>query len=169
MKQSIFGKIINGVFSFRNGEEEKWTDIFSGKLSDSDNIKITFEKTTEKNYECTKMRRYYRGVPVRILAWEMGYTNEEMHQIFINNFLSYEKAGRKGTKRRFQNSTAHGKITTKEFSEFLEKIWELGRKMNCKIPTTEEIENNPNILEELYPEVFRKNISVSQMKKLLEF
>jgi len=171
-KLDFFGKIINGGFRFRNGEEEKWLQVFSGNLKEGDDVKFSIEKTSVENYEVLSQRRYYRGVPVRILGFEFGYSADEMHQVLAKNFLSYEKESKQKRKRVFIRSTAHGKITTKEFSEFLEKVWELGKSMNVKIPTPKEIEKNPKILEELYPQIFKKKgkeMSVDEMRSALKF
>ena len=168
-KLNIFGKIICGKFQFKNGEEEKWAEIFSGGLQEGDDIKITIEKTSVENYEVLQQRRYYRGVPIRILAWFMGYTTDEMHEVVAKTFLSYKKTGKSGKTHTFTKSTAQGKITTKEFSEFIEKVFELGKKMKVKIPTPKEIENNPKILEEFYPKIFRKSLSIKTVKNLLTF
>lgn len=142
---------------FSNGTEEAWASLVSALRMD-EQIKITVETVKERNMEVLQQRRYYRGVIVRILADFMGYNGDEMHHLLASKFLSYEKRGRSGKVQTFIRSTADGEIDTLQFTEFIDKCLALGDQLQLRIPTPEEIEKNPQILKDLYPNIFGKNL-----------
>lgn len=63
--------------------------------------------------------RYYRGVVVKMISEETGYTPEEVHEILKTKFLSYEKVIEK-TGEVFTISRSTTELNTQEFEEFLE-------------------------------------------------
>ena len=71
----------------------------------------------EKEYRTRTSRenRYYWGVVLKTIAADTGYTTDEVHAIFGEKYLSYEKNGHK-----FIRSTT--KLKTVEFEEYLEQV-----------------------------------------------
>lgn len=68
----------------------------------------------EKKNRSTQQNRYYFGVVCKLIADHTGYTQDEIHQILAEEFLSYEKDGRK-----FVESTT--KLSTADFEIYMEK------------------------------------------------
>ena len=73
--------------------------------------------TVEREYRSrsSQQNRYYHGVVLKTIAAELGYTSDEVHQIFKEEFLSYKKDN-----RQFVKSTT--KLKTVEFEDYLEKV-----------------------------------------------
>jgi hypothetical protein len=71
---------------------------------------------------------YMWGVVYKILSEETGYTEEEVHQLMTEMFLSYTKNGKK-----FVKSTT--KLKTVPMEDYLSKIrmW-ASMELNCYIP-----------------------------------
>ena len=79
--------------------------------------------------------RYYWGVVLKTIGNHLGYTADEMHQIFGTMFLSYEKNG-----RVFVMSTT--KLTTVEFEDYLAEIKQWSAvEQQCFIPDPNDVEH----------------------------
>ena len=105
-------------------------DIKEGMIVDKaalwKSVKSCFEKLTgdgryiwampekERNTRSIQQNKYYHGVVCKLISDHTGYTSEEVHQILAEQFLSYEKDGRK-----FVQSTT--KLKTTEFEAYMEE------------------------------------------------
>ena len=69
----------------------------------------------KKETRSGKQRRYQWGVVYKIIGDELGYTDEEVHQLMCEQFLSYTKDF-----KQFVKSTT--KLNTKEMEEYLEQV-----------------------------------------------
>lgn len=75
---------------------------------------------------------YMWGCVYDILSKEIGYTPEEVHQVYGEMFLSYEKDG-----HRFVKSTT--KLTTVEMEDYLSKVRQHASQFHsCYIPLPNE-------------------------------
>jgi len=82
-----------------------------------------------------QLNRYYHGVVVNIFANELGYENEEMHELLKYQFLREEKTI--GDKEiTITKSTA--KLTNKEFIDYCKKIQTLAASYDIYIPDPNE-------------------------------
>ena len=69
----------------------------------------------KKETRSDRQNRYMWGVVYTVIGNDLGYEIEEVHQIFGEKFLSYEKNG-----RVFIKSTAS--LSVKGMEEYLEKV-----------------------------------------------
>jgi hypothetical protein len=90
-------------------------------------------KTYRKN-ATAQQRKYYWGVMLHIMETDgSGYTQDEWHQIFSEEFLSYEKGGKK-----FIKSTES--LTTVEREEYHRKVREsASMNHNVYLPLPNEV------------------------------
>lgn len=88
-----------------------------------------------RNTRSSQQNNYYFGVVVALSMEDTGYSKNEMHQIFGDEFLKYEKNG-----REFIRSTTD--LNTKEFEEYLEQCRQYAsEKFSCYIPLPNEPHN----------------------------
>jgi len=110
-------------------------------------------ETAKEGYECivrkVKKQRslnqnsYYWGVVIKIMAQELGYTDNEMHQVLGEFYLSYDKKVFKGSKPEFGDirqtfikSTTE--LSTIEFENYLENCRRLASENGIFIPLPNE-------------------------------
>lgn len=96
------------------GREWLWSSLkrfFQTLKSDGKYVWPMPEK--EKKNRSGQQNKYYWGVICKLVSDHTGYTPDEMHQIMADNFLSYEKDG-----KRFTLSTT--KLKTAEFEAYME-------------------------------------------------
>ena len=86
------------------------------KIQFGTHVFITIEKITREKQRSLDQNAYYWGVVVKILAWEIGYTKDEMHEALKVKFLTYENV--KGIPTVL--STAN--LNTKQFEVYLEMV-----------------------------------------------
>jgi len=90
----------------------------------------------------SNQNRYYHGVVVKILAEEIGHSNNEMHEILKSEFLSKEivvKTNQGEEFKRIYGSTAALKTTS--FEEYLSQIRQWGaEKFGINIPLPNEVD-----------------------------
>lgn len=96
-------------------------------------VQLTIEK--RKKHRSIEQNAYYWGVVVRILADDIGYNDEEMHEALKWKFL--RKDGKIPTVR----STAS--MNTLEFEKYLEdiRVW-ASTEMGITIPLPKKIADN---------------------------
>jgi len=98
-------------------------------------------ETAKEGYECIirkiKKQRslnqnsYYWGIVIKIMSQELGYTDNEMHQVFASEFLMYINRDRK-----FIKSTTE--LSTIEFENYLENCRRLASENGIFIPLPNE-------------------------------
>lgn len=123
MKSVLFGKIEEGFVKL---------DRYSQKEAvEHEGARVIVEIDTPKNIRTAQQNKYLWGVVYKEISEYTGYTNEEVHQVFGERFLSYEKNGHK-----FVKSTT--KLSTKEFSQYVDKVIQYaGEKFQVSIPPAE--------------------------------
>lgn len=80
---------------------------------ENERVSISIEKW--RPGRSAAQQRYYRGVVVKILADELGWEPEEMHEHLRQRFLLVEKDG-----RTFARSTAS--LNTADFGAFVDRV-----------------------------------------------
>ncbi|MAF42610.1 MAG: hypothetical protein CMI54_00385 [Parcubacteria group bacterium] len=103
------GNVQKGKFVITN--REKFLEEIQGL--EGKRITVTIEKY--KKPRSNEENRYYRGVIVKILADELGYSHEEMHEILKEKFLKVHD-----DKFTWTQSTA--KLSTVEFEDLCKKV-----------------------------------------------
>jgi hypothetical protein len=84
----------------------------------------------------TKAQNRLYWLVIGFMAKELGYTKEEMHFELGDAYLPKHKyTNKKGVERVFPKSTTQ--LSTKEFTEYLEKIYATGTKLNIVLPRTD--------------------------------
>ena len=111
------------------------------KLPFQSELAIKAIKTAKEGYECIirkiKKQRslnqnsYYWGIVIKIMSQELGYTDNEMHQVFASEFLMYINRDRK-----FIKSTTE--LSTIEFENYLENCRRLASEQGIFIPLPNE-------------------------------
>ncbi len=105
-------------FQIENGQVQNRETLWG-------NVKETFQRLPDGKYTWPKpvkarhqrsvqQNRYYWGVVCKLVADHTGYSPDEVHQIFTNMFLSYNKKGHK-----FTESTT--RLNTQEFEWYMEE------------------------------------------------
>ncbi len=99
-----------------------------GKLKDWE-----YEIKKVKKDRTTQQNRYLRGGVYGTLSEYTGYTIDELHGMFGQHYLMTDT---ENWKYKYPRSTST--LNTQEFSEYVEKIRNMGAKMGCYIPSPEE-------------------------------
>lgn len=97
-----------------------WIEQFEGKLVEIHVKRKTKKRTTGKHDELGNQNGWYWGCILPICAKELGYTNNEMHEIFTNEYAPYRsvKYGNKFIKVSIRTS----EMNTVQFAEYCETI-----------------------------------------------
>ena len=88
--------------------------------------------------------RYYWGVVVQILAEELGYFKDEMHEILKRKFLTEHVLLRnKGKEIAAERNRSTAELSTKEMEDFLSqiRIW-ASSELSIFIPEPNEVIND---------------------------
>ena len=136
MKYKIFGKVNNGKFTPDN------VDNFKEVFLHFNNKEVELSVGEAKKTRTMPQNKYYWGVIVRTIANYLGYSDDEMHQIFKMMFLKeYEQINKddKTTVLPLVKSTTQ--LPTKEFEDYLEKIrrWSAS-ELGLYVPEPNEVE-----------------------------
>ena len=118
-------------FSFLT--QKKYNDVIYA-TEENTWILLTIENISEKRMRTLRSNRYYWGCVLKYISEYTGFTIEETHSAMKELFLSEENL-QLGIKK-IKSTT---KLTTKEFSEYIEKIklW-AGEKLGVIIPESGE-------------------------------
>lgn len=107
----------------------EYIKMFSGQR-----IELIIRKPKSKR--STLQNNYYWGVVVELLSSELGYDQDELHEILKYKFLKKESAL---NGMEYVKSTT--KLTTGEFEDYLEKIRRWSAEfLNINVPEPNEIE-----------------------------
>lgn len=74
-----------------------------------------YRKTRSDN-----QNRYYWGVVIKLLCDELGYSDEEMHEVLKQRFLMREKVQVAGVEYAIYGNTSS--LSTTDFEDFLSKV-----------------------------------------------
>jgi hypothetical protein len=85
-----------------------------------------------------KQNAYYWAVVIPLMAEHLGYTKNEMHELFKRQFLPQHKVTTANGKT-FTWSTSTRTLPTNKFEEYLEEINALAVTMDVYIPEPGEI------------------------------
>lgn len=91
-------------------------DIWMDNFNIGDHVFVTIEKINKRKLRSLEQNAYYWGAVVKILADEIGYTKDEMHEALRIKFLSYENVNGLPTMR----STTS--LSTVEFEAYMESV-----------------------------------------------
>ncbi len=101
-------------------------------------VTVTMKKYRPYKQRSNEENRYYWGVVIKILSDEIGYTNDEMHEILKYQFLQKEIVSRKGHKTTIPGSTAD--LSTSEMEDYLQRVRAWGaEKLSIYIPLPNEV------------------------------
>ena len=84
--------------------------------------------------------RYYRAC-VKLLSDFTGFSTEEVHKLCLRYFSTeYTKQTTGGKEHTFKKTTSQ--MDTKEMSEFITKVRQMGDSIGCYLPTADEYTTN---------------------------
>jgi len=86
------------------------------KFKEGTHVFITIEKITKNKMRSVEQNSYYWGVVIKILAEEIGYSKDEMHDALKRKFLTYENV------RGLPVTLSTTQLKTIEFEAYLEQI-----------------------------------------------
>ena len=106
---------------------------FRKHLAGTDGNEITAQFYKRRSKRSTRANAYYWGVVIPLLASEIGYTQDEMHEALKAKFLSQEDLTHGLVKVR-----SSAKLSVAEFGEYLETVtlW-AAEKLGVVIPQPE--------------------------------
>jgi|TARA_Y100000310_G_scaffold202203_2_gene202337 hypothetical protein len=87
----------------------------------------------------TPQNELYWGLVLPTIAESTGSTKEELHEVFKRLFLTARTIQYRGKEIRVPGSTAL--LTTKEFGEYIERIFAEAFELGITIPSAEEVSN----------------------------
>lgn len=117
-----------------NGNFESDKKSFSDYIRTFNNHRVEVIIRKPKTSRSTLQNSYYFGVVVEILAKELGYDKDEIHEILKYKFLQSNAMG-----MPYVKSTT--KLSTGEFEDYLEKIRRWAAEfLNINIPLPNECE-----------------------------
>ena len=77
----------------------------------------------------------------KLLSDHTGFTTDEVHELCKRYYApQYEKTTPRGTVQSFTKSTAD--MNTKEMTDYIEKIRDMGGQIGCYLPTADEYTTN---------------------------
>ncbi len=91
-------------------------------------------KEYKKNRSTSQNRMYWKWV--NVLADYQGYASEEMHEVLKQSLLGTIQRKIMGNEYLIAKSTS--KLTTVEFSSYLERIEELAGKLQISLPKPDD-------------------------------
>ena len=123
----FYGTIEKDTFKLDNQDRfKKYLSTLKGR------VQLTVRPAKKKR--SSQQNRYYHGVVVKILAEELGYEYEEMHQALKFKFLKINHPTLPTTR-----STA--KLSTVEFMDYIDQIVRFAsQELNIIIPDPDQID-----------------------------
>ena len=84
--------------------------------------------------------RYYRAL-LNILSEFTGFTTDEVHKLCLDYFSTeYVKETKSGKKHTLKKTTSQ--MDTKEMSEYITRVRQMGDTIGCYLPTADEYTTN---------------------------
>ena len=114
-----------------------WLNQFIGKQVEVTIKKLRRPRSTGKPDELGNQNGYYRGVIVPISAKELGYSQNEMHEIFISQCSPYIYKDFNGKKVAIKIRTSD--MDTVQMMNFTDDCRKLMAEMNIIIPDPEKV------------------------------
>src|SRR5574343_332589 len=113
MKLKHYATVKQGKLILSNREQ------FSADIKKFEGKNFYLVADEEKQTRSNNQNSYYWGVVLKILADELGYTIDEMHEVLKYKFLPKKEIDIKGEKVKIGSSA---KLKTDEFEKYLEEI-----------------------------------------------
>lgn len=130
MKLTYFGRVENGVLKLRNRKQlSEDLKQFEGK-----DVEITFERKRSKRSD--NQNRYWWAC-MTILANDMGYRKDEMHEICKFMFLKTEKIDLT-TGEVFQYLRSSTELTKSEFADMTSNLIQWAAEHGIILPLPNE-------------------------------
>lgn len=132
MEKKFKAKIVNSKIEFL--EKIDFTKL-ENKIVDIVVMSDINKRTIQQN-------EYYWGCVVPIIASDLGYDIETMHDVLKHKFLKKTKEfiNNKGQKEEFEKTISTTKLTTKQFVDYIESIKRWASEfLNIYIPEAGEI------------------------------
>jgi hypothetical protein len=125
------GKIEHGKLKL---EQRREFDLYCCRLEGKAvDLVLEKHKTTRSNQQS----RYLNGVVYKIIADELGYSRDQVHDLLRYKFLRKEDGRTPG----LYTITSTAKLSKDEFSEYIEEIKKFSMEfLNCYIPSPDEVE-----------------------------
>jgi hypothetical protein len=110
---------------------DKWVAGLAGKV-----VEVVVRR--QRRRRSTQQNRYYFGVVVKMLANEIGYTRQQMHDALVMHFLCIPGDPLLGIPPTLRRSS---KLTTMEFEEYLRniRVW-AAETFSLSIPEPNEVD-----------------------------
>ena len=114
-------------------------DLFNSELQQYNNSDAYLIIKPYKSRRSDNQNRYYWGVVIKILAEELGYLSDEMHEILKYKFLAQKDVVLGDETLTIPDSSAN--LNTTEFEKYLAEIrmW-ASRDLDILIPQPNEVE-----------------------------
>ena len=123
------GTVLKGKFVPDN------RDAFIMDFQRNEGRRLTVAVAREVRDRSNPQNKYYWGVVIKLLSDWAGYEPEEMHESLKDRFLAMPDAR---TGLRISHSTT--KMTTNEFSEYIETVKRFAAENGINIPEPGQIE-----------------------------
>lgn len=130
MKLTYFGRVENGVLKLRNRKQlSEDLKQFEGK-----DVEITFERKRSKRSD--NQNRYWWAC-MTILANDMGYRKDEMHEICKFMFLKAEKVN-EATGEVFEYLRSSTELNKMEFADMTSNLIQWAAEHGTVLPLPNE-------------------------------
>ncbi len=132
---------IDGGLVFNASDGVKYVNYLDS-IKHNDFVSVVVKPWKEKDTRSNQQNRYYHGVLCKIMSNELGYTPEEIHEIFKGKFLSRWEVfdGKKGeVELLITRSTTE--LKTDEFEKFTSEIRQWASiKFGIYLPEPNEVD-----------------------------
>lgn len=108
-------------FTFENGKVEYHDkDLLLEDMRNYEGREAYIIVKPYRKVRSDNQNRYYWGVVVKMLCEELGYSDEEMHEVLKQRFLMREKVQVAGVEYAIYGNTSS--LSTTDFEDFLSKV-----------------------------------------------
>ena len=138
MTPIFLAKVEHNRLKLENTEQfSLWCGQFEGK-----DVQIIVKKKTRKRTsgqvdELGNQNGYYWSVVLPLSAKTLGYTDKEMHEVFMTEYAPYHIVEFKNKKITVKIRTSE--MDTIQFTEYVKTIRQVMAEMNCIIPDPNKI------------------------------
>jgi len=131
----LVSKIIYQHLGFVNQQEKFIPDnleLFKQAFKNMVGKRVAVTVERETKHRTLSQQGYYRAVVVPITALGLGYTDDEMHDVFRMQFLSVQKG-------KYITCRSTTELSTVEFAEYVDKCIMLAAENGVPIPPPKKV------------------------------
>ena len=102
--------------------------------------KLTIKAETYRKKRTSEANRYYFGVCVQVMAKELGYRVDEMHDVLLMGYFGTEEREFRGKKYLFpkRRTTSPDIISSFEFQGLVQYAQQIAAELNISLPDQEK-------------------------------